>query len=283
MRELPRDLGSQVLTAIREDVGTGDVTAGFVPANQTAHGRVITRESAVLCGKPWVEEVFRQLDESVRLRWHADDGERISPAQNLFDIEGNARSILTGERTALNFLQLLSGVATETRRYVEAVAGTGCTILDTRKTIPGLRTAQKYAVTCGGAANHRMGLYDMVLVKENHIAAAGSLTRAVESARKHVPGLKVEVEVETMTQLEEAIAAKPDIIMLDNFDLAEMRKAVALNRERGRNAKLEASGNVSLDNVRQIAETGVDYISVGALTKHVRAVDLSMRLEFREG
>jgi nicotinate-nucleotide pyrophosphorylase (carboxylating) len=282
MRELPRDLGSQVHTAIREDVGTGDVTAGFVPANQRAHGRVITRESAVMCGRPWVEEVFRQLDDSVRLRWHADDGERISPAQNLFDIEGSARSILTGERTALNFLQLLSGVATETRRYVEAVAGTGCTILDTRKTIPGLRTAQKYAVSCGGAANHRMGLYDMVLVKENHIAAAGSLTRAVDAARRHVPGLKVEVEVETMTQLEEAIAAKPDIIMLDNFDLAEMRKAVAFNKERGKNAKLEASGNVSLDAVRQIAETGVDFISIGGLTKHVRAVDLSMRLEFRD-
>jgi nicotinate-nucleotide pyrophosphorylase (carboxylating) len=282
MRELPRDLGSQVHTAIREDVGTGDVTAGFVPANQSAHGRVITRESAIMCGRPWVEEVFRQLDQGVRLRWHAEDGDRISPAQNLFDIEGSARSILTGERTALNFLQLLSGVATETRRYVEAVAGTGCTILDTRKTVPGLRTAQKYAVTCGGAANHRMGLYDMVLVKENHIAAAGSLTRAVDAARRHVPGLKVEVEVETMTQLEEAIAAKPDIIMLDNFDLAEMRKAVGFNRERGRNAKLEASGNVSLDTVRQIAETGVDFISIGGLTKHVRAVDLSMRLEFRD-
>jgi nicotinate-nucleotide pyrophosphorylase (carboxylating) len=281
MRELPKDLGSQVHTAIREDVGTGDVTAGFVPENQIARGCVITREAAVMCGRPWVDEVFRQLDEGVRIRWHAGDGERISPAQNLFDIEGSARSILTGERTALNFLQLLSAVATETHRYVDAVAGTGCTILDTRKTLPGLRTAQKYAVLCGGAANHRMGLYDMVLVKENHIAAAGSLTRAVESARRHVPGLKVEVEVETMKELEEAIAAKPDIVMLDNFTPEEMRKAVALNKERGHRAKLEASGNVSLNNVRQIAETGVDFISVGALTKHVRAVDLSMRLEFR--
>jgi nicotinate-nucleotide pyrophosphorylase (carboxylating) len=281
MRVTPKDLGSQVHTAIREDVGTGDVTAGFVPGNQIARGCVITREAAVMCGRPWVDEVFRQLDEGVRIRWHAGDGERISPAQNLFDIEGSARSILTGERTALNFLQLLSAVATETHRYVDAVAGTGCTILDTRKTLPGLRTAQKYAVLCGGAANHRMGLYDMVLVKENHIAAAGSLTRAVESARRHVPGLKVEVEVETMKELEEAIAAKPDIVMLDNFTPEEMRKAVALNKERGHRAKLEASGNVSLDNVRQIAETGVDFISVGALTKHVRAVDLSMRLEFR--
>jgi nicotinate-nucleotide pyrophosphorylase (carboxylating) len=281
MRELPKDLGSQVHSAIREDVGTGDVTAGFVPVNQIAHGRVITRETAVMCGRPWVEEVFRQLDQGVRLRWHAEDGERIHPAQNLFDIEGSARSILTGERTALNFLQLLSGVATETRRYVEAVAGTGCTILDTRKTLPGLRTAQKYAVLCGGAANHRMGLFDMVLVKENHITAAGSLTRAVESARSHVPGLKVEVEVETMRELDEAILARPDIIMLDNFTLADMRKAVALNREQGHRAKLEASGNVSLDNVRQIAETGVDFISIGGLTKHVRAVDLSMRLEFK--
>jgi nicotinate-nucleotide pyrophosphorylase (carboxylating) len=281
MRELPKDLGSQVQTAIREDVGNGDVTAGFVPANQLAHGRVITREAAVMCGRAWVEETFRQLDEGVRLRWHAEDGERINPAQNLFDIEGSARSILTGERTALNFLQLLSATATEARRYVDAVAGTGCTILDTRKTLPGLRTAQKYAVVCGGASNHRMGLFDMVLVKENHITAAGSLTKAVLAARQHVPGLKVEVEVETMRELEEAILAKPDIIMLDNFTLTDMRKAVALTRERGRVAKLEASGNVTLENVRETASTGVDFISVGGITKHVRAVDLSMRLEFR--
>jgi nicotinate-nucleotide pyrophosphorylase (carboxylating) len=281
MRELPKDLGSQVHAAIREDVGTGDVTAGFVPENQLAHGRVITREAAVMSGRPWVEEVFRQIDGGVRLRWHANDGEHINPAQNLFDVEGNARSILTAERTALNFLQTLSAVATEARRYVEAVAGTGCTILDTRKTLPGLRTAQKYAVTCGGATNLRMGLFDMVLVKENHIAAAGSLTRAVESARRHVPGLKVEVEVENMTELAEAILARPDVIMLDNFSQTEMRKAVAFNRENGHYVKLEASGNVSLDNVRAIAETGVDYISVGAITKHVRAVDLSMRLQFR--
>jgi nicotinate-nucleotide pyrophosphorylase (carboxylating) len=234
-----------------------------------------------MCGRPWVEEVFRQIDDGVRLRWHANDGELINPAQNLFDVEGNARSILTAERTALNFLQTLSAVATEARRYVEAVSGTGCTILDTRKTLPGLRTAQKYAVTCGGATNLRMGLFDMVLVKENHIAAAGSLTRAVESARRHVPGLKVEVEVENMTELAEAIAARPDIIMLDNFSPTEMRKAVAFNRENGHYAKLEASGNVSLENVRAIAETGVDFISVGALTKHIRAVDLSMRLQFK--
>jgi nicotinate-nucleotide pyrophosphorylase (carboxylating) len=281
MRVLPRDLGSQVQAALREDVGNGDVTAGFVPENQLAHGRVITREAAVMCGRAWVDETFRQLDASVRLKWHAEDGERINPAQNLFDIEGSARSILTGERTALNFLQLLSATSTEARRYVDAVAGTGCTILDTRKTLPGLRTAQKYAVICGGASNHRMGLYDMVLVKENHITAAGSLTSAVLAARRHVPGLKVEVEVETIRELEEAILAKPDIIMLDNFTLADMRKAVALNRERGRHAKLEASGNVSLENVRETAETGVDFISVGGITKHVRAVDLSMRLEFR--
>jgi nicotinate-nucleotide pyrophosphorylase (carboxylating) len=281
MRELPKDLGSQVQAALREDVGNGDVTAGFVPENQLAHGRVITREAAVMCGRAWVDETFRQLDPGVRLKWHAEDGERINPAQNLFDIEGSARSILTGERTALNFLQLLSATATEARRYVDAVAGTGCTILDTRKTLPGLRTAQKYAVLCGGASNHRMGLYDMVLVKENHITAAGSLTSAVLAARRHVPGLKVEVEVETMQELEEALLAKPDIIMLDNFTLTDMRKAVAINRERGRAAKLEASGNVSLENVRETASTGVDFISVGGITKHVRAVDLSMRLEFR--
>ena len=281
MRELPKDLGSQVQAAIREDVGTGDVTAGLVPQNQVAHGRVITREAGVMSGRPWVEEVFRQVDPGVRLRWHADDGERINPQQTLFDVEGNARSILTGERCALNFLQLLSAVATESRRYVDAVAGTGCTILDTRKTLPGLRTAQKYAVLCGGASNLRMGLFDMVLIKENHIVAAGSLTRAVESARRHVPELKVEVEVETMTQLAEGIAAKPDIIMLDNFNLAEMRNAVAFNKEHGHRAKLEASGNVTLETVREIAQTGVDFISIGGLTKHVRAVDLSMRLEFK--
>jgi len=280
MRELPKDLGSQVQAALREDVGTGDVTASLVRPNQLCHGRVITRENAVLSGRPWVEETFRQLDPGVRLKWHADDGERLSPGQNLFDIEGSARSVLTGERTALNFLQLLSAAATEARRYVDAVAGTGCIILDTRKTLPGLRTAQKYAVRCGGASNHRIGLYDMVLIKENHIATAGSIAGAINSARHTVPGLQIEVEVETLDEFEQALSARPDIIMLDEFSREDMRTAVAANRRHGKPVKIEASGSVSLDNVRQIAETGVDFISIGALTKHVRAVDLSMRLDF---
>jgi nicotinate-nucleotide pyrophosphorylase (carboxylating) len=208
------------------------------------------------------------------------DGERVSAEQVLFEIEGPARPILTGERTALNFLQLLSATATEARRYADAVAGTGCTILDTRKTLPGLRTAQKYAVRCGGAGNHRMGLFDMVLIKENHIATAGSIAAAIATARRTSPGLKVEVEVESLQELEQALAAQADIIMLDDFSHADMREAVARNRASPRPAKLEASGSVSLATVREIAETGVDYISVGSLTKHVRAIDLSMRLEF---
>lgn len=280
MLELPKDLSAQVEAALREDVGSGDVTARLVPAGQMARGRVIVRENAILCGKPWVLETFRQLDPTIRLTWHADDGAHIQANQVVFELAGPARPILTGERTALNFLQLLSGTATAARRFADAVAGTGCTILDTRKTLPGLRTAQKYAVRCGGADNHRMGLYDMVLVKENHIAAAGSIEAAVAAARHSTPGIRVEVEVESLGELEQALAAEPDIIMLDEFSHADMRKAVQRNRERGRPVKLEASGSVSLETVRSIAETGVDYISVGGLTKHVRAIDLSMRLDF---
>ena len=280
MSDLPKDLTLQVQTALREDIGTGDVTADLVPADQRARGRVITREDAVVCGAAWVDETYRQLDPTVRLTWRAADGERVSAGQVLFEIEGRARPILTGERTALNFLQLLSSTATEARRYADAVAGTGCTILDTRKTLPGLRTAQKYAVRCGGAGNHRMGLFDMVLIKENHIATAGSIAAAIATARRTSPGLKVEVEVESLQELDQALAAQADIIMLDDFSHADMREAVARNRASPRPAKLEASGNVSLATVREIAETGVDYISVGSLTKHVRAIDLSMRLEF---
>jgi nicotinate-nucleotide pyrophosphorylase (carboxylating) len=277
---LPGDLGQQVTSALREDVGGGDVTANLVPARQRVRGRVITREPMILCGVAWVDETFRQLDPQVRLLWQVEEGAQAQADQTLFTVEGLARPILTGERTALNFLQLLSGTATEARRYADAVAGTGCTILDTRKTIPGLRTAQKYAVRCGGAQNHRMGLYDMVLIKENHIAAAGSLTKAVASARRSAPGLKVEAEVENLQQLEEALVAHPDIVLLDNFTLDDLRKAVARNRESGSPVELEASGGANLDSVRAIAETGVDFISVGAITKHVRAIDLSMRLEF---
>jgi nicotinate-nucleotide pyrophosphorylase (carboxylating) len=281
--ELPADLANQVEAALREDLGSGDVTAALVPAAQRVRGSVVAREEAVLCGRAWVDETFRQLDPRVQLTWHAIDGERVAAGQAIFAIAGPARPVLSGERTALNFLQLLSGTATVTRRFVDAVAGTGCRILDTRKTVPGLRTAQKYAVRCGGAQNHRMGLYDQVLIKENHIAAAGSLTGAIEAARRSAAGIGVEVEVETLGELQEALNARPDIIMLDDFTLEDMRAAVALNRAQGTMAKLEVSGNVSLEAVRAIAETGVDYISVGALTKHVRAIDLSMRLDFGGG
>lgn len=280
MTDLPKDLALQVQTALREDVGTGDVTAGLIPAEQQARGRVVSRERAVICGKPWVIEVFRQLDPSIQLQWHVDDGGSVSPGDTVFEIAGPARPVLTGERTALNFLQLLSGTATEARRFAEAVAGTGSTILDTRKTLPGLRTAQKYAVRCGGAGNHRIGLYDQVLIKENHIATAGSIAAAIGAARRTAPGLKVEVEVESLEELEQALAAGPDIIMLDDFSREDMRTAVARNRAHARPAKLEASGNVDLTTVRDIAQTGVDYVSVGSITKNTRAIDLSMRLEF---
>jgi nicotinate-nucleotide pyrophosphorylase (carboxylating) len=280
---LPADLPRQVEAALREDLGSGDVTARLVPAAQRVRGSVITREAAVLCGRAWVDETFRQLDPQVQLTWQTNDGQRVNAGQVLFSIAGPARAVLSGERTALNFLQLLSGTATATRRFVDAVAGTECRILDTRKTVPGLRTAQKYAVRCGGAQNHRMGLYDQILIKENHIAAAGSLTAAIEAARRMAAGVAIEVEVETLAELEEALAARPDIIMLDEFSLEDMRRAVALNRANGALAKFEVSGSVTLESAPAIAATGVDYISVGALTKHVRAIDLSMRLEFSAG
>ena len=277
---LPADLAFQVEAALREDIGSGDVTAALVPAAQTVRGAVITREAAVLCGRAWAEETFRRLDARVRLSWHASDGDRLAASQELFAIAGPARPVLTGERTALNFLQLLSATATVTRQFVDAVADTGCRILDTRKTLPGLRSAQKYAVRCGGGDNHRMGLYDRVLIKENHIAAAGSISGAIAAARAGTPQITVEVEVESLAELEEALAARADIVLLDEFNLKDMAAAVALKRARAAAVKLEASGSVSLESARAIAATGVDYISVGALTKHVRAVDLSMRLEF---
>jgi len=220
---LPADLANQVEAALREDLGSGDVTASLVPAAQRVRGSIITREAAVLCGRAWVEETFRQLDPKVQLTWQAADGDRIAPEQIILRIAGPARPVLSGERTALNFLQLLSGTATVTRRFVDAVAGTECRILDTRKTVPGLRTAQKYAVRCGGAQNHRMGLFDQVLIKENHIAAAGSLTGAIEAARRHAAGVAIEVEVETVSELQEALNARPDIILLDEFSLEDMR------------------------------------------------------------
>jgi nicotinate-nucleotide pyrophosphorylase (carboxylating) len=278
--EAPPDIAQQVAAALREDIGGGDVTARLIPETERARGEVVSREAAVICGAPWVAETYRQLDPRVALDWLVAEGGRVEPDQIVFRIEGPARAILTGERAALNFLQLLAGTATAARRFADEVAGTGCAILDTRKTLPGLRTAQKYAVRCGGARNHRMGLYDMILVKENHIAAAGSLAAAVSAARRAAAGIQVEVEVESLAELEQALAAGPDIVMLDDFRLDDMRSAVARVRAAGSPVKLEASGSASLDTVRPIAETGVDFISVGALTKHVRAIDLSMRLAF---
>lgn len=274
------DVARQVRAALAEDVGAGDVTAALVPADQRVVARVVARETAVICGRAWVDEVFRQLDPNAEVTWHVADGEVVSPDASIFVVRGRARPILTGERTALNFLQTLSGTATEARRYVDAIEGTGCQILDTRKTLPGLRLAQKYATRCGGASNHRLGLYDMVLIKENHIAAAGSIAAAVKAARQQAPSMRVEVEVESLAEFEAALAAGADIVMLDELSLEDMSIAVAANRERGGNAKLEASGGITLESVRRVAETGVDYISIGGITKHLQAVDLSMRLQF---
>ena len=239
----PPDLPDQVATALREDIGAGDVTAQLVPEDQRVRGRLVTREDAVLCGRPWADEIFHRLDVDIRLAWQAQDGESVRAGAVIFEIEGRARPILTGERTALNFLQMLSATATQANRFAAAVAGTGCTVLDTRKTLPGLRTAQKYAVRCGGGSNHRMGLYDMVLIKENHIAAAGSIAGAIGAARRVANGVKVEVEVESLAELEEALRAGPDIVLLDDFSLEDLTAAVALNRSRGRPVALEASGS----------------------------------------
>jgi nicotinate-nucleotide pyrophosphorylase (carboxylating) len=278
---LPEDLAEQVARALAEDVGSGDLTATLVPADRTGRATVITREAAVLCGRPWFEEVFRQLDASVRVSWDVEEGAEVSPAQRLCRLEGPARSLLTGERTALNFLQTLSGTATATQRYVALVAGLPCRILDTRKTLPGLRRAQKYAVRCAGGSNHRMGLYDGILVKENHIMAAGSIGAAVAAARDAGARVPVEVEVETLDELRQALDAGADMALLDEFSLDDLHTAVAMNRAHPRGPmKLEASGNVSFETLRAIAQTGVDFVSIGSLTKHLRAVDLSMRFEF---
>ena len=270
----PTYVAQTVTTALREDVGSGDLTAQLIPADRAARAAVITREDAVLCGTAWFEEVFRQIDPRVRVTWSARDADRVRADQQLCTLEGTARSLLTGERTALNFLQTLSATATVTRKYVDALAGTKCRILDTRKTIPGLRVAQKYAVRCGGGTNHRIGLFDAMLVKENHIAAAGSIANAVGEARRLNPKVLLEVEVENLTQLREALAARVDRVLLDNFPLDRLREAVQVTN---RGTELEASGNISLETLRSVAETGVDFISIGGLTKHVRAVDLSMR------
>eukprot|EP00903_Cladosiphon_okamuranus_P005311 g5309.t1 len=265
-----------VAQSLREDIGDGDITARLIPADKRAKGRVITRETATIAGREWVNEVFRQVDPSVELTWQISDGDTVSPDQVLFTMEGPARSLLSAERAALNWLQTLSGVATSCAAYAARVAHTQVRLLDTRKTLPGLRLAQKYAVTCGGCFNHRIGLWDAFLIKENHIAACGSIAKAIEAAHRIAPGKPVEVETETLDELAQALKAGADIIMLDEFSLEDMRTAVATT---GGKAKLEASGGINADTLVPVAETGVDYISIGALTKDLKALDLSMRLD----
>ena len=275
LADLTAEIEANVRRALHEDLGNGDITAQLIPAERLAKATIITRDQAVVCGTAWVDTVFRQLDPRVAVHWQVRDGERVSPNQPLFHLEGPARSLLSGERSALNFLQLLSGVATRAQSFADHVASTQVKLLDTRKTLPGLRLAQKYAVTCGGCHNHRIGLYDAFLITENHIAACGGIAQAVAAAHRIAPGKPVEVEVESLGELAQALEAGADIIMLDELSLADMREAVRLTAGR---AKLEASGGINADTLLPIAETGVDYISIGAMTKDVKAVDLSMRL-----
>lgn len=277
---LPADIDEQVAGALREDLGNGDLTAALVPATQTAEADIFARQGAVICGQAWVERVFAQVDPAIRVHWQIDEAQRVVPDALLCRASGPARSLLTAERTALNFLQTLSGTATTAREYVDAVAGTGATILDTRKTLPGLRLAQKYAVRCGGACNHRIGLFDAILIKENHITAAGSIAAAATSAR--AAGVMVEIEVERLEQMDEALQTGADRLLLDNFTVAALRDAVAKRAATAPGVKLEASGGITLANIRSVAETGVDFISVGAITKNVHAVDLSMRFRFKD-
>ncbi len=275
MHGLTLAIECNVRAALEEDVSTGDLTAGLIPAAEIATARIITRADITVCGTAWAEACFRRLDASMKIEWTSTDGALLQAGQTLGTLSGRARALLTGERTALNFLQLLSGIATTTRRYVNAVDGTRAKILDTRKTLPGLRVAQKYAVLSGGGTNHRMGLYDAILIKENHIAAAGGVAAAMKTALAAAPpGVWIQVEVETLDQLQIALNAGARLILLDNMNTAQMRAAVAYTAGR---AELEASGGITLDNVRQIAETGVGRISIGSLTKDVRAADLSMR------
>ncbi|MCR4347972.1 MAG: carboxylating nicotinate-nucleotide diphosphorylase [Sulfuricaulis sp.] len=277
---LPDDITEMVHRALAEDVGTGDLTAALIPADTQSEAQLVTRVQAILCGMAWFDEVFHQVDKRISVTWNVRDGDAIRAEQTLCTLHGPARALLTGERTALNFLQLLSGTATQTRQYVDALRGTRAVILDTRKTLPGLRRAQKYAVACGGGQNHRMGLYDAILIKENHIAAAGSIASALRSAKASAPSdVTVEIEVENLAQLRDALQAGATRILLDNFSVEELRTAVQETRGR---AKLEASGGINLSNIRAIAETGVDFISIGDITKNVEAVDLSMRFRHHD-
>jgi nicotinate-nucleotide pyrophosphorylase (carboxylating) len=268
-------IDDQVRAALSEDVGDGDITAMLIDADATAHGQIISREPAVFCGRQWVDAVFEQLGGQVSTQWHVEDGQEVTADQLLCSLHGNTRQMLTGERTALNFLQTLMGTATSARAFADATRGSHITVLDTRKTIPGLRTAQKYAVLCGGCQNHRIGLFDAFLIKENHVAACGSISRAIERARELAPDRKIIVEVETLAELDEALSMAPDQIMLDNFTPEMVAEALA----RGGNSALEVSGNLTLDDARKLPADRPLYLSSGALTKHCQAIDLSMRLE----
>ena len=275
-KEASQAIMRAVNIALEEDVGKGDVTAASFKVNQFVNAAIICRDNAILCGQLWFNETFKQLDPKIKIEWLAQDGISIEKNSTVCTLYGNAQAILTGERTAINFLQTLSATATQTRTFVDRIAGTSAQILDTRKTLPGMRYAQKYAVLCGGGKNHRMGLYDAILIKENHIAAAGSIKSAVSMAKQKFPDLKLEVEVESNDELKEAINTEADTILLDNFSLSELEAAVNINENK---KELEASGNITLENIREIAKTGVNYISIGAITKNITAVDFSMRLE----
>ena len=272
---LPTDLALIVNLALQEDIGDGDITSLLIADNLQAKAHILCREEAILCGIAWVEETYRNIDSRLHIQWNFKDGDSLKKDAQVAEIVGNARAILTGERTALNFLQTLSGTATITKQYTERLKGTSVILLDTRKTLPGMRNAQKYAVRVAGGSNHRKGLYDAYLVKENHIQSCGNISNAIATARKINPNKVLEVEVQNLEQLSEAISAKPDIIMLDNFKLQDIRKAVTINSG---NAKLEVSGNINQESLVNVAKTGVDYISVGALTKHCRAIDFSLLL-----
>jgi len=277
--KLPQNISTQVKLALQEDINTGDVTADLIPKESQSSATVICRDDAILSGVAWFDEVFSQIDSDVKVTWNFKDGDQIKANSILCTVSGNARAILSGERAALNFVQTLSATATLTNQFVTKISGIKTKILDTRKTLPNLRDAQKYAVLCGGGKNHRIGLYDMILIKENHIMAAGSISKAVAQAKKLHPSIKVEVETENLAEFREASKAGADIIMLDNFDLKLMREAVKENKTNGGKIKLEASGGVNLKTVSGIAETGVDFISVGQITKDIYAVDLSMRFD----
>ena len=279
MKDLHDEINNNVKQALAEDIGTGDLTVSLIPSDKALSASVISREDAVLCGVQWFEACFLTLAPDTTIDWYARDGDFVQAGQKLCEIKGNARALLTAERSALNFMQLLSAVATQTKRYVDAIAGTSAVIVDTRKTLPGLRMAQKYAVTCGGGTNHRMGLYDGILIKENHIMAAGGIKPALTKAQEIAPpNVFIQIEVESLQELQEALTAGVSMVLLDNFTLDQLRDAVALTRQQaGEQVILEASGNMTLQTVRQVAETGVDRISVGSLTKDVKAVDLSMR------